>query len=169
MDGWKLVCVFIWISLHISKESCNNDLGIESGAIPNNQMTANDHYAHYAPFRGRLHGSSSWAAKTGNPRKHWIQVDLGNITQVTQVATQGAAGRGSRVTKYNVKYSTDGSNFTEITSSGGGRFSGNVIDSESVVTNSFFSPVNARYIRIYPYKILYWPDLRMELYGCAGI
>ncbi|XP_071959840.1 lactadherin-like [Antedon mediterranea] len=155
------------IELYRCAESCNTALGIESGAISDNQMTADSSLNYFQPYKGRLHGRSCWASATGNPKNHWIQVDLGNITKVTKVATQGNTNK-KYVEEYRVKYSTNGTTFWEITAEEGGRFPGN-FDKYSVVINSFNSPVNARYIRIYPYKARGWPSLRMELYGCPVI
>ncbi|XP_071941053.1 uncharacterized protein [Antedon mediterranea] len=155
----------------VKPKSCNNDLGIENGKIPNSQMTASSFFNTGSqsnhPYKGRLQGSGYWAPATKDSTEY-IQVDLGSLSQVSQVATQGSGGLSERVTEYNVKYSTDGNNFIEITAVGGGRFPGNT-DGDGVVTNSFSSPVYAQYIRIYPYDWSNWPALRMELYGCAVI
>ena len=41
----------------------------------------------------------------------WIQVDLGNITMVTKIATQGRQDAAQWVTEYKVSYSLDGGYF----------------------------------------------------------
>ena len=42
------------------------------------------------------------------PEGQWIQVDLGSISMVTKIATQGSHSLGFWVTQYMVSYSFDG-------------------------------------------------------------
>ena len=100
---------------------CREALGMESGAIPDGQISASSEWnAAHGAIRGRLHlqagegkkGSWSTAVKDAN---QWIQVDLGNYsTTVTQVATQGSRNgfdSSQWVTKYKLQYSDDEVNF----------------------------------------------------------
>ena len=43
--------------------------------------------------------------------KQWLQVDLGKITAVTKIATQGGGEAAQWVTEYKVSYSVDGGQF----------------------------------------------------------
>ena len=71
-------------------------LGMESGAIADSQITASSEYnAYHSPKRARLYtketdaySSGAWLSLTSDLNQ-WLQVDLGKITPVTQVATQG--------------------------------------------------------------------------------
>ena len=103
-------------------------LGMESGTIPNSQISASSEYGgpgdHFAS-QGRLNfqetnlTAGSWAALT-NDAKQWLQIDLGNRdTKVTRVATQGRdynrlwfGGKHQQwVTGYKLQYSNDSVNF----------------------------------------------------------
>jgi len=50
---------------------------------------------------------SAWCPKTSSGN-HWLQIDLGEITAVTKVATQGRYNSEDRVTTYTLSYSVDG-------------------------------------------------------------
>lgn len=54
----------------------------------------------------------TWSSKT-NDKSQWIQVDLGDVKRVTQVASQGQAlyGYVQWITEYRVSYSTLGKEF----------------------------------------------------------
>jgi len=95
-------------------------LGMESGAIANSQLTASSEYdIHHSPKRARLHtreaypyGRGAWTSLT-NDLSQWLQVDLGKITTVTYVATQGrnSFSPTQTVTKYKLQFSHDGASF----------------------------------------------------------
>jgi len=105
----------------------------------------------------------SWAVKV-NQFGEWIQVDLGKMTEVTGVATQGRQDYNEWVTSYVVQFSRDGSNFINYLA--GKSFAGNN-DRDTVVKQDLKPPVIARYIRLLPKTWRYrWISLRMELYGC---
>ena len=96
-------------------------LGMESGAIADSQITASSEWSsHNSPKRARLYtretdrrsfgGAWSSSANDSNP---WLQVDLGKITPVTHVATQGRNfwATGQWVTRYKLQFSNDGATF----------------------------------------------------------
>ena len=99
-------------------------LGMESGAIADSQITASSEYdSRYGPKRARLYtkqwatpeiwlGSGAWASLTKDLNQ-WLQVDLGKITPVTHVATQGrnTYSPAQMVTKYKLQFSDDGTSF----------------------------------------------------------
>ena len=74
--------------------------------------------ANNRPSEGRLYNMpnggkvGTWSSKV-NDKSQWIQVDLGDVKRVTQVASQGQAlfGYVQWVTKYSVSYSTLGKEF----------------------------------------------------------
>ena len=75
----------------------------------------------------------------------WLQIDLGYTRTVTGVVTQGRGVQHQQwVSQYDVEYSTNGSNFTNL-----GNFPGNN-DTHTKVYNYFSSTVEAQYIKIYP-------------------
>ena len=93
---------------------------MESGAISDAQISASSHYTKnlrrdYSAKKARLNSRPSWRnrgcwAAATNDLHQWLQVDLGGYTKVTLVATQGSGYRCSnwRVTKFKIRYSSDG-------------------------------------------------------------
>ena len=74
--------------------------------------------AKYAPARARLNlqgsskGYGAWCSKT-NDGKQWLQIDFGELVQVTKVATQGQQDGNHWVTKFTLSYSMDGIHWAE--------------------------------------------------------
>ena len=57
------------------------------------------------------HGKvGAWSTKS-KQQGQWIQVDLGDITKVTKIGTQGRQDKYQWVTEYKVSYSFDGGYF----------------------------------------------------------
>ena len=92
---------------------------MESGAISDAQISASSHYtwsySDYSAKKARLNSRHSWSnngcwAAATNDLHQWLQVDLGGYTKVTRVATQGSDGYrlSGRVTKFKIRYSSDG-------------------------------------------------------------
>ena len=80
-------------------------LGIEDGRIQDSAITASTiHNSAHAAHLGRLNlvarsgKAGAWCAKTSN-NKEWLQIDLGNPTTVTKVATQGRQDSNSRCSR----------------------------------------------------------------------
>jgi len=99
---------------------CVDALGMHSGQLPDSAITASSsfHPTNFAPKIGRLHYLSSgsgtggsWAAGGNNPYQ-WLQVDLGNWTRVTGVATQGRQDSSQWVKSYSL--STNDGQFFEF-------------------------------------------------------
>ena len=95
---------------------------MENGAISDGQITASSKWdSLHEPYQARLHFKGSpkkaaaWSAGANNINQ-WLQVDLGDqYTNITHIATQGRANSDQRVTKYNLQYSIDGTNFVNYT------------------------------------------------------
>ena len=92
-------------------------LGVESGLIPDAQLTASskydkNHSAHRARLNMKKEGSKrgSWVPLRWN-LKQWLQIDLGSVNKVTAVATQGRSDYPQYVKKYKLQYSQDGKDF----------------------------------------------------------
>ena len=151
-------------------------LGMSIKAIGDGQVKASstwsygvgkDSDGHAAKF-GRLHsvaGVGAWVAGV-NDRDQWLEIDLRTLHWVTSVATQGRALAGTRhpnksewVTAYSVAVSVNGHDWQTVDD-----FVGNT-DSESVVTNQFCVPVEARYVRILPTAWNGHISMRAEIYG----
>ena len=68
--------------------------------IPNEAITASTFTTGYDPEKARYGGWKSLHADLNQ----WIQVDLGNITKVTGIATQGIFNLNQWVTTYSLSY-----------------------------------------------------------------
>ena len=84
-------------------------------------MSASTIYSsHCAASLGRLNlaaGSGkvgSWCAKR-NDVNQWLQIDLGSLTTVTKVATQGRQDSSQWVMSYSLSYSLTGSYWVQYT------------------------------------------------------
>ena len=90
---------------------------MESRAIPDAQVTASSEWnSQHGASNGRLNfqagggRTGAWSAKS-NDLNQWLQVDLGHVTEVTGIKTQGRSDNNQWVTSYTVSYSNDGINF----------------------------------------------------------
>ena len=91
---------------------CIEPLGMESGVIPDAQITASSVKSNSeSPARARLN-DSGWTAAFDN-HKSWLQIDLGSYKIVTRLATRGSSQSLTRswVISYKLQYSDDGSMF----------------------------------------------------------
>ena len=92
-------------------------LGLEDKRISDSAFTASGSYDNnHRPSLARLnllnnrhHGA--WCPKLKSSNQ-WLQIDLGEITAVTKVATQGRYNSEDRVKTYKLSYSVDGIHWT---------------------------------------------------------
>jgi discoidin domain receptor family protein 2 len=98
---------------------CRNPepLGMASGKIPDEAITASSSYSiHYKPSFARLTmvGSScSWTTTEEGKNSPWLHVDLGQLTTVTGIATQGTCSSSTAwVKSFSVSYSTEPNSWT---------------------------------------------------------
>ncbi|XP_068680517.1 uncharacterized protein, partial [Montipora foliosa] len=152
---------------------CRDPLGIESGKIPSTGIAASTMYNQYwGPERGRLRtvkeGSygGGWAAQY-NDAKQFIQFDLGNVTKVTALATQGRSDANWMVTSYTLAFSLDGGNFIPFGAADGQVFIGNTLDRNEPVGNTIDPPIISRFLQIRVKTSKGHPALRAEFYGCT--
>ncbi|EDO33782.1 predicted protein, partial [Nematostella vectensis] len=151
-------------------------LGMEDGSIPDSSITASSHYsASHSPYYGRLNNKAitnihwgAWAAKT-NQKGEYLQVDLGRVTWVTHVATQGIpkeTGYMQWVIEYTVEYSLTGEQWQSYQDVNGviKVFTGNS-DQTTVVKNEFSPVIRARYVRIVAQAWYSHNTMRAEFYG----
>ena len=80
---------------------------MQDGQISNQSITASSYYFNYPPWGGRLNTGieKSWYA-VAEDTKPWIQVDLGKVTWLKGVATQGKMF-SLFVKTYKLAYSSD--------------------------------------------------------------
>uniref|UniRef100_A0A674JGZ1 Contactin associated protein family member 4 n=1 Tax=Terrapene triunguis TaxID=2587831 RepID=A0A674JGZ1_9SAUR len=115
-------------------------------------------FSFVSPFT--LKGAGGWSPLVSN-KYQWLQIDLGERTEITAVATQGGYGSSDWVTSYLLMFSDRGM-------SGHRAFSGNT-NADSVVHNKLQHSIKARFLRFVP---LDWnPNgrigMRIEVYGCT--
>ena len=121
-------------------------LGVESGAIADSQITASsENSTNHNPKRARLYSketdaysSGAWLSLT-SALDQWLQVDLGKITPVTHVATQGRNSYSPTqlVTKYKLQFSDDGASFLFYKDKG---------ESSDAVNRNIFTRYSSSYI-----------------------
>ncbi|KAL9978620.1 hypothetical protein ACROYT_G016157 [Oculina patagonica] len=156
--------------------SCSVSLGLEDKRIPDSAFTASGSYDNrHRPSLARLNILSdgkhigAWCPKHKSTNQ-WLQVDLGEITAVTKVATQGRYNTEDRVKTYTLSYSVDGTHWTGYKQRATEKvFAGNT-DRNTVIAHSLKPHIDARFIRFHPkthnHNI---PCLRVELYGCRNV
>ena len=93
-------------------------LGVEDMRIPDSAFTASGSYDNnHRPSLARLNlltdgkHIAAWCPKAKSSNQ-WLQINLGEITAVTKVATQGRYNSEDRVKTYKLSYSVDGSHWT---------------------------------------------------------
>ena len=89
-------------------------IGIEDGRIQDSAMTASSIASYnHATDRARLNFKAAsgkvgaWCAKVNNVSQ-WLQIDIGTLTTVTKVATQGRQDNSSWISSYSLSYSLAG-------------------------------------------------------------
>ena len=93
-------------------------LGVEDMRIPDSAFTASGSYDNrHGPSLARLNlltdgkHMAAWCPKIKSSNQ-WLQINLGEITAVTKVATQGRYNSEDRVKTYKLSYSVDGIHWT---------------------------------------------------------
>ena len=95
--------------LHCFLEICRNPqpLGMESKKIPDIEITASSTYAgDYYPYYARPGSDKCWYPENGKQKNSWIQVDLGKLTRLAGLETQGCASGWTKT--YSLSFSADG-------------------------------------------------------------
>uniref|UniRef100_A0A3B4WS01 Contactin-associated protein-like 4 n=1 Tax=Seriola lalandi dorsalis TaxID=1841481 RepID=A0A3B4WS01_SERLL len=112
-------------------------------------------------------GAGGWSPLTSD-RYQWLEVDLGERTKITAVATQGRYGSSDWLSSYLLMFSDTGHNWKQYRQEDSlGSFPGNS-NADSVVQYKLQQPAIARFLRLIP---LDWNPsgrigLRLETYGC---
>ncbi|KAJ7390437.1 hypothetical protein OS493_025137 [Desmophyllum pertusum] len=153
--------------------TCVAILGMQNNQIPDSALRASTSYNvnSMGPRNGRLHFQAksaqygAWAVSANNEFQYF-EVNFGDWTQVTKVATQGRQDGAWWVKSYSLAYSYDGVFFEDYKEDDQVKvFVGNS-DQYSVVTHTLKNPIIARYIRIKPKTWNGYISLRVEVYGC---
>lgn len=148
---------------------------MENYIIPDNQITASSlKTADDKPHAARLNADWAWTAQDipefggEGVLSEWLQVDLGEVKEVTGVVTQGHPHYNQYVESFVIQFSETGLAWEDILEPGADyakQFQGNT-DPMTPVTNLFPEPVFARYVRVVPTEFHSGISLRLELKGC---
>lgn len=96
-------------------------LGVQDKRIPDSYLSASSELADpdTAASEGRLNNQDyAWQPKYSDDHPYF-QVFLGNLTMVTQIATQGHPWEEQFVIKYTIQHSADGQNWMNYMDSSG--------------------------------------------------
>uniref|UniRef100_A0AAQ5XLB2 Contactin associated protein like 3 n=1 Tax=Amphiprion ocellaris TaxID=80972 RepID=A0AAQ5XLB2_AMPOC len=146
------------------------DSGLVSNLPPSSFRSSSQLSSSHAPGFAKLNkreGAGGWSPLVSD-RYQWLEVDLGERTKITAVATQGRYGSSDWLTSYLLMFSDTGHNWKQYRQEDSiGSFPGNS-NADSVVQNKLQQPAFARFLRLIP---LDWnPNgrigLRLETYGC---
>ncbi|XP_012135564.1 hemolectin [Megachile rotundata] len=148
---------------NIIKPVCDEPMGIENGLIYPEQLSTSSSSTDLLPNL-KLSSPNVWHPKLDNPHQ-FIQIDFLELRNLTGIVTKG--GEGSWTTVYKVFYSNDGHQWNPVMDKDGyeREFLGN-FDSETVKTNYFDRPLNARYLKLQPFKWHEHIGLKFEVLGC---
>nr|XP_020442633.1 coagulation factor V [Monopterus albus] len=149
---------------------CYHPLGLVSGNVRDDQITAINTRRYWEPHLARLDNKGKYNAWSTEQNNSWIQVDFQRSVVISQVATQGAKQmlQPQYVVKYSISYSTDRRKW--IFYKGDSRefrkaFAGNQ-EAYETKKNTFFPPLIGRFIRLHPIEWYNKATVRMEFYGC---
>ena len=98
--------------------TCIGALGLENNRIPDNHLSASSHSSSYTSNHARLNHHThngfygGWLAYSNN-QYQFLQVNFGQWTKVTGIATQGRSDAAQWVTLYTLGYSFDGVSFDQ--------------------------------------------------------
>ncbi|KAM9516820.1 contactin-associated protein-like 4 isoform 1-T1 [Salvelinus alpinus] len=152
----------------LGKDSCDGPLvsSLPQSSFRSSSQLSNSHGPGFAKVN-RRDGAGGWAPVESN-KYQWLEVDLGERTEITAVATQGRYGSSDWVSSFLLMFSDTGRNWKQYRQEDSiGAFTGNS-NADSVVQFKLQQPVFARFLRLLP---LDWnPNgrigLRLEAYGC---
>uniref|UniRef100_A0A8C5I949 Neuropilin-1a-like n=1 Tax=Gouania willdenowi TaxID=441366 RepID=A0A8C5I949_GOUWI len=164
--NYTILCFYL-----LADFPCMEPLGMESGDISSEQITASSQYnSNWSPERSRLNYQENGWTPSDDTIREWIQVDLGFLRFVTAVGTQGAISKETRkhyyVRAYKVDLSSNGEDWVTVKEGSKQKiFQGNHNPTDEV--RSFLPKQTlARYIRIRPMTWEQGICMRFEIYGC---
>ncbi|XP_078574259.1 uncharacterized protein LOC144860759 isoform X4 [Branchiostoma floridae x Branchiostoma japonicum] len=138
--------------------------------ISNDQISASSSIEGFESFKGRLNNEGAWQFNASDPDP-FLQVDLGSVTTVTTIQTQGYTD--GFVFSYTLAYQQVTQtgrrrrqvNFIDYTENGTVRvFEGNN-DGDTVVEQNLTRPIVTQSLRIKPTNFSATPQLRVGLIG----
>uniref|UniRef100_A0A9J8BSU7 Coagulation factor V n=1 Tax=Cyprinus carpio carpio TaxID=630221 RepID=A0A9J8BSU7_CYPCA len=146
---------------------CDHPLGLISGTVKDERITASDSRGQWYPHLARLHNTGKYNAWSTEKTGQHIQVDFQRPVAISKVATQGAKQflKHNFVLNYTISYSIDKKKWTFYKGDSATTFEGNS-DAFGTKENIFFPPFIGRYVRLHPLHSYNDPAVRLEYYGC---
>ncbi|XP_017777041.1 PREDICTED: discoidin domain-containing receptor 2-like [Nicrophorus vespilloides] len=180
--SWRLIFLLSHLILphpssQLDIQSCNEPLGMESGDIPDEAISASSSYVpNVGPKNGRLRiekAGGGWCPKQQVEQgiREYIQVDLEDVHVITGVQTQGRYDRGrgqEYAEEYTVEYWRPGmTDWKQYQRWDGKQILRGNSDTASVESHRLMPPVFATKVRVLPYSVhRRTVCLRLELLGC---
>ena len=101
-----------FLGLHPNIYCLDSPIGLETGTVPDRNITASSYLDSNPPSAARLGSHVGWCPL--NLSKVFLQVDLGSAYYICAVATQGHFEQGfGRLARYAILLSLNGKNWTE--------------------------------------------------------
>nr|XP_057947216.1 contactin-associated protein-like 4 [Doryrhamphus excisus] len=167
---WILVPVLLvsFSSGTLGEDVCDNALvsHLPPSAFYSSSQLSSSHAPVFAKLN-RRDGAGGWSPLISDSYQ-WLEVDLGQRTRITAVATQGRYGSSDWLTSYLLMFSDTGHNWKQYRLEDSiGSLTGNS-NADSVVQYKLQKSTIARFLRLLP---LGWNPrgrigLRLETYGC---
>ncbi|XP_023820988.1 contactin-associated protein-like 4 isoform X2 [Oryzias latipes] len=174
LGGKRVFWIISRLALLLSCSGTSAGDGCDSALLSNlppssfrsSSQLSSSHAAGYAKLN-RRDGAGGWSPLISDAYQR-LEVDLGERTKITAVATQGRYGSSDWLTSYLLMFSDTGHNWKQYRQEDSlGSFPGNS-NADSVVQHKLQQPAVARFLRLIP---LDWNPsgrigLRVETYGC---
>ena len=92
-----------YFSFNLVSQSGPIALGMESGAIPDDKITASTFKTGYEARKARLNRNSCWMPMQDRDTEY-IKINFTSVTSVSAIATQGAPNDGCWVTSFSLQW-----------------------------------------------------------------
>ena len=102
-----LLFISFCFNLLVTPVACQEPLGIESGNVTSDQLTASSLNGSFEAANAILNQEGAWVPAT-NDQDQWLQIDLYRQLLVSGVVMQGRPDVDEWVTTYRVEYAVDG-------------------------------------------------------------
>ncbi|XP_041484980.1 lactadherin-like isoform X2 [Lytechinus variegatus] len=150
-------------------------LGIQDGSIPDTSITRSCSGIMPKATIGRLHrsdemnlsGQCDTASDDIDYFDNWVKIDLGELSTITGIITQGSSSYSRWITSLFISYSIDDAAWIFVLEQECGSpkvFTANY-NMHSDVTTLLPRPISARYVKIHPVTYYAIPSMRFELLG----
>jgi hypothetical protein len=110
-----------------------------------------------------------WSPGTNREGAEWMQVDLGEVTDIAGVVTKGSWNNNWQVDTYVVRVSDDQVTWTGVDCAKvvQTQYTSSADRRDKPYERYFSAPVRARYLRLYPLQFTNYPSMRMQVLTCV--